>query len=443
MLLRASYQATAFLFLYTKLRILLVLLFFASISYIALLKMKISQLSTLAVLAGSVLAQNATNATTTSSGSMPEYTIMADNITAIFIPYGARMRSLQVPDNNGTTLDVLVGYDNGDDYPQRVAEGNHTYFGAVVGRYANRIKNGTFELDGNTYHIPENENHGEDTLHGGTVGYDQRNWTMVAYNGSSVSFQFLDDALEGFPGTVLTTATYTVSSFPSGPQGQMRPRLIQRLVSIALDTPTPIMLANHNYWNLNAFRQGTILNDTTLWMPYSNRYIQIDGIEIPNGTFGLVQDVPALDFLSPKLLGTAINEAQGLNLCGTGCNGVDNAFTVDRPATLGEQAVVPVLSLWSDTTGIQMTVSTNQIGLQIYTCNGQNGTIPIKQSQIQANQGINGATDVVNQYGCIVIETQAYIDAINYPQWGVSKYEIFSPETYPAVNYQVYDFSTF
>lgn len=416
----------------------LCLLIFLQTSYFTLSKMKLSNLAAPAILAGSALAQNAT---TTASGAIPEYTIMADNITAVYIPYGARMISLTVPDNTGVMLDVLVGYDNGSEYPKRVAEGNHTYFGAVVGRYANRIKNGTFELYGNTYHIPENEHDGEDTLHGGTIGYDQRNWTMVAQNDSSISFSFLDVALEGFPGTVLTTATYTVSSYPSGPQGQMRPRLTERLVSIALDQATPIMLANHNYWNLNAFRAETILNDTTLWMPYSNRYIQIDGIEVPNGTFGLVQDVPALDFLSPQLIGDAVNQAQGL--CGTGCTGIDNAFTVDRPAIIGETSVVPVLQLWSDTTGIQMTVSTNQIGLQIYTCNGQNGTIPIKQSQIQANQGINGSTDTVNQYGCIVIETQAYIDAINYPQWGVQNYEIFSPETGPAVNYQIYDFSTF
>lgn len=402
--------------------------------------MKLTQLSAVAALAGSVLAQNASS---TSSASSAEYTIQADNITAVYIEYGARLISLRVPDRNGTILDVNVGYDNATEYPYRESHGNHTYFGAVVGRYANRIKNGTFELDGTTYHIPENEHNGTDTLHGGTVGYDQRNWTVVAHNDSSISFQFLDVALEGFPGTVLTTATYTVSSFASGPQGQMRPRLTERLVSIPLDQPTPIMLANHNYWNLNAFRAATILNDTTLWMPYSTRYIQIDGIEVPNGTFGLVEDVPALNFLTPQLLGDAISEAEGKDICGTGCNGIDTAFTVDRPATLGETAVVPVLQLWSDTTGIQMTVSTNQIGLQIYTCNGEAGHIPIKTSQMEANQGISGAVDVVNQYGCIVIESQAYIDGINYPQWGVQKYQIYGPDTPPAVNHQYYDFSTF
>lgn len=390
-----------------------------------------------------MLAQNATNATTTASASVPEYTIQADNITAVYIPYGAALISCLVPDRNGQMQDVNVGYDNGSDYPARVAHGNHTYFGAVVGRYANRIKNGTFEIDGNTYHIPENENNGTDTLHGGTIGYDQRNWTMVAHNESSVSFQLLDTGFEGFPGTVLTTATYSVSSYPSGPQGQLRPRLTAVLVSVALDQATPIMLSTHNYWNLNAFQAENMLNDSTVWMPYSDRYIQTDGILIPNGTFGLVSDNPALDFVSPQLLGDAIDEAAGHNYCGTGCDGIDNAFIIDRPANLGQNSVVPVFNLWSNTTGIQMTMSTNQIGIQIYMCMSQDGSIPVKQAQQQRNQGVQGATDSINKYGCMALEPQVYIDGINNPQWGVDNYEIFSPETGPAVNYATYDFSTF
>ncbi len=90
-----------------------------------------------------------------------------------------------------------------------------------------------------------------------------------------------------------------------------------------------------------------------------------------------------------------------------------------------------------------MDVSTNQQGLQIYTCNGQNGTIPVKQSQQQRNNGTSGATKFVNKYGCMVIETQAWIDGVNHPEWGVSDYEIFSPTTGPAINYATYDFSTF
>lgn len=329
---------------------------------------------------------------------------------------GARLTSLSVPDRNGNPADVAVGYDDYQGYVQDNST-NHTYFGAVVGRYANRIKNGTFTIDGVTSHIPENENGGKDTLHGGTEGYDGRIWNVTSVSNSSITFSLLDTAFEGFPGTVITYASYALSTEILGsPFGTPHPRLTTRLVSIALDSNTPIMLANHIYWNLNAFTSATILNDTTLWMPYSDRYIQIDTIEIPNGTLGAVSNYPVLDFTTPKTIGRDIGQAQGL--CGYNCTGYDNAFILDRPSTASPtSAAFPVLSLWSQNTGIKLDVSTNQQGLQIYSCNGQNGTIPIKQSQIQRNQqlGINGTT-TVNKYGCLVIETQAYIGKFSSPQ---------------------------
>ncbi len=264
---------------------------------------------------------------------------------------------------------------------------------------------------------------------------------MVASNDSSVSFAFLDQGLEGFPGTVYTLVTYSVSSYASGPAGEVRPRLTASMVSSALDDPTPIMLSTHIYWNLNAFRANTTLNDTTIWMPYAQRYIQTDGILIPNGTIAAVSAEPALDFTTPKTVGNAVDVAEGV--CGTGCTGVDNAFVLDRPVGSGDMSLIPAVSMWSSTTGIKMDVATNQQGVQIYTCNGQNGTIPVRQSQQDANQGSDSAATFIQQYGCVVIEPQAYIDGINNPGWGVNKYEIFSPETQPLVHFSTYDFSTF
>jgi aldose 1-epimerase len=168
--------------------------------------------------------------------------------------------------------------------------------GPIVGRYANRIKNSTFTLNGQSYHIPANDHGGLDTLHGGTVGYDARNRTVVASNDSSVTFAFLDQGLEGFPGTVYTLVTYAVSTFASGPAGEVHPRLTATIVSSVLDAPTPIMLSTHIYWNLNGFKENAVLNDTTLWMPYAKRYVATGGIRIPNGTIGSVASVPALDF---------------------------------------------------------------------------------------------------------------------------------------------------
>jgi aldose 1-epimerase len=125
------------------------------------------------------------------AGPFEVFTIMANNITAEFIPYGARLISLHVPDKEGTPQDVVVGYDDPIQYLNDT-QTSHTYFGAVIGRIANRIKNGSFTLSGTEYNIPKNHD-GLYTLHGGNVGYDQRNWTVTAYTSSSVTFALYDN----------------------------------------------------------------------------------------------------------------------------------------------------------------------------------------------------------------------------------------------------------
>jgi aldose 1-epimerase len=294
-------------------------------------------------------------------------------------------------------------------------------------RYANRIKNGTFTIDGVKSHIPNNEHGGLNPLHGGTVGYDQRNWTVVSHTSDSITFSFLDKAYEGFPGSVMTYATYTLSDS----------KWTSSLVSIALDKPTPIMLANHVYWNLDAFTSGpssTVLNHT-LWMPYSKRRIDADPILIPTGEILTTKGTP-FDFTTPKQIGKDIANAKA---CGYGCVGYDNAFILDRPRYSAPEARdLTVLTLSSPKTGITMDVRTNQQSLQIYSCVGQNGTIPVKQSQ----QHGGAEKTFVNKYGCLVIETQQWIDGINNPQWGQSEYQIYTPESGPAVVWAEYEFGT-
>lgn len=362
------------------------------------------------------------------SSVFTKYTISAPGINASFIPYGARLTNLYVNDKDGVPQDVVLGYDDGTQYLNDT-ETVHTYFGPVVGRYANRIKNGTFTINGVSSHIPENEHMGADTLHGGNVGYDQRNWTIVEANSSTITFSLLDQGFEGFPGTIITYATYTVSA---GPQWT------SRMVSIPLDEPTPIMLANHVYWNLDAFANPadtTILNNT-LHMPYAARYIEFDNIEVPNGNIRIVNDT-YLDFTSPKQIGRDIEEA--VNGCGLGCTGYDNAFILDRPRySAPESTDVSVLTMSSTVTGIQLDIKTNQQSLQIYTCDNLNRTIPVKQSQQHSS---NGSTTYVPQYGCVVIETQQWIDGINNPQWGQDQYQIYTVDSEPAVVFAQYDFS--
>jgi aldose 1-epimerase len=379
-------------------------------------------------------------ATATASSPFTLYTLTSENISATFIPYGARLTSLLVPDRSGTDQDIVVGYDDPVQYAVDSAT-NHTYFGTLVGRYGNRIKNGTFTLDGKTFAIPTNENNGANTLHGGLIGYDQRNWTVTSLSDTSITFTLFDDAFEGFPGSVITHATYALSSAISGSRGERNPRLTVRTVSIALDQATPIMLVPHFYWNLGAFTTPTVLDDQILWMPYSKRYVEVDDILVPTGAIGTVASRRVLDFTLPKTIG---RDLQGTtDLCGHGCTGYDTSFILDRPHSTGAEAMnFPVLSLWSITTGIRMDVSTNQQGLQIYSCNGQNGTIPVKPSQIQRNsQGSGGGGKFIEQYGCVVVETQGWIDGVNHPEWGNSQYWIYSPKTGPAVNHATYDFS--
>ncbi|OKL63348.1 hypothetical protein UA08_01536 [Talaromyces atroroseus] len=399
--------------------------------------MRVQSYAAGALFALPALAQ--TTNTTLSTDPFKIWNITATNITASFVGYGARTQAIYVPDSNGTLQDVVVGYDTGKAYLHD-SETNHTYFGATVGRYANRIKNGTFTIDGNTYQIPENENNGHDTLHGGFVGYDQRNWTVTAYANDSITFSLLDPGWQNFPGAVLTHVTFTVGNevTPVNPKGL--PQLTSRIVSLSLTEKTPIMLANHIYWNLGAFQVPTILNDT-LHMPLASRYVQGDNIEIPNGTIAEVSVSynGALDYTYPKQIGANLDDTTGA--CGYNCTGVDNCFINTRDPYYQPDSLVPIIHLSSPATGITLDVATNQAAAQIYTCNGQNGTIPIKSSQKAANEAAGkGGVDYVNKYGCIVIETEGWIDAINYPEWG--QQEIYAPYDAPTVNLATYQFGT-
>ncbi|PGH34699.1 aldose 1-epimerase [[Emmonsia] crescens] len=382
---------------------------------------------------------------TPSLGPFKPYVISAKNIEATLIPYGATLTSLLVNDRDGKQQDVVVGYDDPKQYQVDTAT-NHTYFGCIVGRYANRIKNGSFELDGVKYEITKNENGNTQTLHGGVIGYDQRHWTVVNHTETSVTFSLLDTGFEGFPGNVITYATYSVSSSctEGNPKGETK--LTAKTVSFALTEKTPIMLAHHIYWNLNGFKKPDVLEDTTLQLPLSKRFITIDSAAIPTGELADVATAfdGALDFTEPKLIGKDIASAKN---CGAGCTGYDNAFIIDRPnkesdSSSSSESMAVALNMVSSTTGISMQVATNQKAVQIYSCNNQNGTIPVKKSQVQRNkmEGGGDSVDVINKYGCVVIETEGWIDGISNPEWGQNPYQIYSPETGPAVNLVTFAF---
>ncbi|KAJ5923761.1 galactose mutarotase-like protein [Penicillium verhagenii] len=380
-------------------------------------------------------ATNALDLPNLSTDPFEVYKIEAPNITAKFIPYGARLTSLLVPDRNGNEQDIVLGYDNPEQYVTDT-ETDHTYFGAVVGRYANRITKGTFKIHDVDYTVSINQPDGDYTLHGGKVGYDQRNWTVSDHTPSSITFALYDDAFEGFPGKVVTFATYTVSTSSEG-----LPQLTTKLVSLSLTHKTPIMLTNHIYWNLDAFLAPTI-DDLWLQLPLSHRFIGVDGKELPTGRLAdaATSFDGAVDFVEGKLIGKDINKTEGL--CGDNCVGYDTCMTIDRPDAKCSDALLPIIRMRSKRTGIKMEVLSDQPAVQIYTCNGV-GPFPVKPSQIKRNRrhGEHKGVEVVNSHGCIAIEPQGWVDGINHDEWEQRSKQIFGPMDGPAVNLAVYKFS--
>ncbi|GJJ07491.1 hypothetical protein Clacol_001693 [Clathrus columnatus] len=257
------------------------------------------------------------------------------SITANFLAFGATTKNLWVRDKFGNWR----GFDNISDYTQQTF--GRQFFGPVVGRYANRIKNATFSIPPsanppangpNVYHVPANEHNGLNSLHGGPDGYDLRLWNVTAQSKNSVTFSLLDpNGTEGFPGNQITHVSYTLENNSKW----------KIAMHATVDHLSPILLRNLDAYN------GAENLDKHFAQFKSSRYIQTDGILIPTGTFGAVKGTP-LDFNEAKSIGQAINATVGLNLCGTGCVGFDNCWLYDDP-----QDKKPNFSVWSTVSGIK------------------------------------------------------------------------------------------
>lgn len=191
----------------------------------------------------------------------------------------------------------------------------------MPGRYANRIKNSSFEIDGVTYNVTPNENptpeapDGADTLHGGLDGWDWRNFTVESYTTDSITFSIVDpDGKEGFPGEVISYITYSL--------GKMTWDF--KMVAIATTKKTPIMLSSHTYWNLDGFTNNetqTVLNHS-LYMPYSGQRVDVDNILIPTGDILANKPGSVNDFWSsPKQIGADFANPDLEGNCGFNCTG--------------------------------------------------------------------------------------------------------------------------
>ncbi|TFK55900.1 galactose mutarotase-like protein [Heliocybe sulcata] len=334
------------------------------------------------------------------------------SVKANFIARGATLTNFWVKDKNGNFRDIILGFDNHTNYV--TDDLGHPYFGPIVGRYANRIKNGTFSVPvsanitastPNVYHTPENENNGTDTLHGGTDGFDRRTWTIANKSESSVTFSLLDpDGMQGFPGNVYTEVVYT-----------LEPNSTWKIsIHAAADQETPIMLSGHHYWNLEAYEETQDLSGHYAQFNAS-RIIAGNAQLIPDGTLLNVSGTPA-DFRQAKSLGEAINATVAGEYCGAGCVGFDNCWVYDN-----NTGTTPIFSLWSVNSGIRMDVITDQPALQVYTCDGiYNASLPIPRKEAQG-----GNSTFYENHSCLVIEQESWIDAINYPDFGID--QIYGP----------------
>lgn len=276
----------------------------------------------------------------------------ANGMEAKITSFGGILVSLTAPDHKGNFANIVLGYDRFEDY-----EKNSPFFGAITGRYANRLAKGQFTLDGKTYQLATNN--GVNHLHGGRRGFDKVNWNVAHSVGSAqgnglILTYISPDGDEGYPGTLTTTVTYRLRS----------DNALVITYHATTDQPTIINLTNHSYFNLAGQHTGDILDhELTL---FASRYTPTDKGLIPTGEIAPVKGTP-LDFTSPHTVGARINEPHPDLIKGIG---YDHNFILDDAAEIKATA-----RLKDPKSGRILTVRTSQPAVQFYTGNhlGKNG----------------------------------------------------------------------
>ena len=229
----------------------------------------------------------------TGFGKLPDgspvtiYTLKSPQVEMRVMTFGARVVSIETPDGHGRMANIVLGYDSLEIY----VNDHKTYFGVVPGRYANRIANGTFSLEGKEYHLSVNE--GSNTLHGGKDGFDRRNWTGREVPGG-VEFTLVSpDGDQGFPGSLTAHVRYTLDG-----------NKIAIHYSATTDKPTVVNLTNHTYFNLSGAGSGTILNEKLTI--FADKITPVNSNLIPKGELKPVAGTP-FDFTHAETIGARIN----------------------------------------------------------------------------------------------------------------------------------------
>ena len=321
---------------------------------------------------------------------------------AKIMTYGGIVQSLSMPDKHGHFADVVLGYDTLDGYLT-----NSPYFGALIGRYGNRIANGKFTLEGQTYTLATNNP--PNCLHGGLVGFDKVVWTarpMETSDGPALILTYVSKGgEEGFPGNLAVTAVYTLTD----------ENALKLEYTATTDAPTVVNLTHHSYFNLAGEGHGDILNEVVYIT--ADKTTPVDSTLIPTGKFADVTGTP-FDFRKPTTIGARINDPDPVLQYGPG---YDHNWVINKPlGQLGMMAQVTdpasgrVMQVWSD-----------QPGLQFYAGNFLDGTIT----------GKGGA--VYQRRNAFCMEPQHYPDSPNHPNFPTT--ELKPGETYHSTI--IYKFS--
>jgi aldose 1-epimerase len=309
----------------------------------------------------------------------------ANGIQLTAISYGGIITSLKLPSAKGGTADVVLGFDNAADYTK---EPTPPYFGAIIGRYGNRIAKGRFTLDGKTYTLATND--GPNHLHGGKRGFDKVMWNIgtrqVGDGSASASFtRTSPDGEEGYPGNLNVRVTYTLTD---------KNELIIEYRATT-DKATPVNLTQHSYFNLAGEGSGDILGHEL--MIDADRYTPVDSTLIPTGELAPVQGTP-FDFRKPTAIGARINENNEQLKNG---KGYDHNWVLNRKGP-GLQLAARVHDPKS---GRTMEISTTEPGLQFYSGNFLDGTIKGKGGHVYQHRG------------ALCLETQHFPDSPNKPNF--------------------------
>ncbi|OSZ61501.1 galactose mutarotase [Streptomyces pharetrae CZA14] len=299
------------------------------------------------------------------------------------LSYGGIVQSLELPDRRGRYANVSLGFDNIEDYVS-----SSPYFGALIGRYGNRIDQGRFTLDGTAYQLSVND--GEHSLHGGAQGFDKRVWDVEPFTrGSDVGLRLYHTSADGemgYPGTLKAEVTYTLTR-----AGDWRIDY-----EATTDKPTVCNLTSHVYFNLAGEGSGTVY-DHELSIAAS-RYTPVDAGLIPTGELAKVAGTP-FDFRRTKTVGEDIRDAHQQLLYG---KGIDHNWVLDKGITARPEHVA---TLRDPRSGRTMKIATTEPGLQFYSGNFLDGTL------------VGSGGRIYRQGDALCLETQHFPDSPNQPSF--------------------------